>query len=194
MLLQVGFSFGIFAYPFRWMLKFSCVAAVISFLGAFFLIQYKLAVAEKDEDQAEKDVVDSPTSISSDPEKSSSRTPYASGLRTRPAVQGRIRVNPGFPDSPVIWSTNPHLVQLGPFNYGPPTELLSRCHSLCVFLAFLGFLLVIIGLISFAWDRLPSSIGISASVAMGFCLIAGALILVVPSTRTSHMFYDYKSR
>lgn len=166
------------------------VAAVISFLGAFFLIRYKLAVAEIEEDEAVKDVVDSPKPISGDPENSSSSL-YASGLRNH--IRGRVRVVSEFAENP-IWSTNPHLVQVGPFNRGPPTVLLARCHSLSVFLAFLGFLLAIMGLVSFAWDRLPLSIGISATVSMSFCFIAGALILFVPSTKTSHIFYDRKSR
>jgi len=167
-------------------------AAVISFLGAFFLVQYKLLVAEHDEDEAKQEMgmVDSPTSISGDPEKSVSPTSvHASGMRTdRGRASGRVRVNPGFPENQTIWSTNPRLVQVGPFNQVPPTELLARCNSLCVFLTFLGFLFAIMGLISFAWDRLPQSIGISASVAMGFCLITGALILIVPSTKKSHIF------
>ena len=130
-------------------------------------------------------MVDSPTSISSDPEKRAS-TFQASGLRTSNG-RGRVRVRTvDSPENQIIWSTNPHLVQVGPFQGKPSIELLSRCHALCVFLAFLGFLLAVMGLLSFAWDRLPLSIGISASVAMGFCLIAGVLILIFPSGKTSH--------
>ena len=116
--------------------------------------------------------------MSSDPEKKGSPS-----LRTNKA-RGRVRVKSDSPQ--IIWSTNPRLVQVGPFQRKPPTELLSRCHTLCVFLTFLGFLLAIMGLISFAWDQLPVSIGIAASVAMGFCLIAGASILVYPFKQTSH--------
>lgn len=173
------------------------IAAVISFLGAFFLIRYKLQVAEYDEGKAEEeDVVGSPTSISSqDPGKSSSpTTPYANELGATDPIRGRVRVLSEPPEMPIIWSTNPHLVQVGPFNRGPPTVLLSRCHSLCVFLTFIGFVFAIMGLISYGWDRLPQSIGISATVSMSVCIIAGVLILVVPSTKTSHIFYDRKSR
>lgn len=159
--------------------------AVISFLGAFFLIRYKLEVAERDEEEIEQEIVDSPTSISSDPIKRGFSTSRASGSRTNNA-RGLVRVQTDSPEDPVIWSTNPRLVQVGPFRSKAPTELLSRCHSLCVFLTFLGFLLAIMGLMSFSWDRLPLSIGIGASVAMGFCLTAGALILVFPSIKTSH--------
>ena len=180
MLMHVG-SFTIFTL--RWQLI--SFAAVISFLGAFFLIRYKLEVAEHDQDEVEQEMVDSPTSISSDPEKRGSSVSQASGLRTNNAG-GRVRVKTDPPENPIIWSTNPRLVQVGPFQRKPPIELLSRCHSLCVFLTFLGFILAIMGLMSFAWDRLPLSIGIAASVAMGFCLTAGASILVFPFTKTSH--------
>ena len=90
----------------------------------------------------------------------------------------------------IIWSTDPHLVHVGPFQGRPPTLLLARCHSLCVFLAFLGFLLALTGVISFSWDRLPRSISISISISTIFCFVAAILILIVPSTKTSHMFYE----
>ena len=179
MLLHVG-SFTIFS-PCDHDDKLISFVAIISFLGAFFLIRYKLAVAQHDEDEAEHEIVDSPTSISSDPEKRASVTIQASGLRTSNG-RGRVRVRTD--DNQIIWTTNPHLVQVGPFQGKPSTELLSRCHALCVFLTFLGLLLAVTGLMSFAWDRLPLSIGISASVAMGFCLIAGALILFLPLGKT----------
>jgi len=157
-------------------------ASVISFLGAFFLIRYKLEVAERDEEEIEQEMVDSPISISSDPEKRASSTSQA---RTTNNARGRVRVKTGSPENPIVWSTNPRLVQVGPFKTKAPTLLLSRCHSLCVFLTFLGFLLAIMGLMSFAWDRLPLSIGIGASVALGVCLIAGTSILVFPFSKTS---------
>jgi hypothetical protein len=185
-----------FLYHFKKITAFISIAAVISFLGAFFLIRYKLQVAENDEDRAEEDAVGSPISFSSqDPGKSSSpTTPYASGLGATDPIRGRVGVLSEFPEMPIIWSSNPHLVQVGPFNRGPPTVLLSRCHSLCVFLTFIGFLFAIIGLVSFGWNRLPQSIGISATVSMSFCIIVGVLILVVPSTSTSHILYNRKSR
>ena len=179
--MHVG-SFTIFTL--RWQLiSFS---AVISFLGAFFLIRYKLDVAERDEEEVEKEMVDSPISISNDPEKRASSTSQAGGLRTTNTPRGRVRVQTDSPDNPVIWSTNPRLVQVGPFKTKAPTLLLSRCHSLCVFLTFLGFLLAIMGLMSFAWDRLPLSIGIGASVALGVCVTAGTSILVLPFSKTWH--------
>ena len=126
-----------------------------------------------------------------DPEKArnSRTTPYADDLRS---VRRPVRVSS--PGEKVIWSTNPRLEQVGPFQGPPPTELLARCHSLCVFLSFLGFVLALVGSISFTWDQLPRSIGIATSIATILCLVAVILIIIVPSTKTSHMFHDPKSR
>ena len=135
-------------------------------------------------------MVDSPTSFNSDPEKIASPTSRAGSRKG--FSQGRARAPPNLLDQ--IVSFNPRLVQVGPFQREPPTELLSRCHSLCVFLTFLGFVFAIIGLISFAWDRLPTSIGVAASIVMTFCLTAGTTILIFPSTKTSHIFYERKAR
>jgi len=158
-------------------------ASVISFLGAFYLIRYKLEVAERDEEEVEHEMIDSPISISSDPIKRVSSTSQSSGLRnTTNEARGRVTVKTD-PGAPIIWSSNPRLVQVGPFRTKAPIELLSRCHSLCVLLTFLGFLLAIMGLMTFSWDRLPLSIGVGASVALGFCLTAGASILIFPFTK-----------
>lgn len=151
-------------------------------------------VAENEEKVAEE-LVDSPTSVSSkDPERIGQGTatlPYSRGSRTEHSG-GRVRVSPELSGGQVIWTTNPHLVPVGPFHGQPPTELLARCHGLSVLLAFIGFVLAIMGVITFAWDRLPLSIGVFSSIAMGLCLVAGTLILIVPSTKASHIYYDHK--
>ena len=125
-----------------------------------------------------------------DPEKARN-LPYADDLRP---ARRPVRVNSPLAGDNIIWSTNPRLVQVGPFQGPPPTELLARCYSLCVFLSFAGFLLALVGAISFTWDKLPRSIGISTSIATILCLVAAILIITVPSTKRSHIFYDPKSR
>jgi len=163
-------------------------AAIISFLAAFCLIRYKLSVAEKEEEEVEESLVMSPKPMSfNDPEKARN-LPYADDV-CRP-----VRVNSSLAGDNIIWSTNPRLVQVGPFQGSPPTELLARCHYLCVFLSFFGFLLALVGAVSFTWDKLPRSIGISTSIATILCLVAVILIITVPSTKRSHIFYDSKSR
>ena len=188
--MQVG-SFALF-FTFRRRLNF--FAAIISFLAAFCLIRYKLTVAQKEEEEVEETLVTSPKRLSlNDPEKArnSQSTPYADNLGP---VRRPVRVNSPLSGGKVIWSTNPRLEQVGPFQGPPPTELLARCHSLCVFLTFLGFLLALVGSISFTWDKLPRSIGIATSLATILCFLAAILITVVPSTKPSHIFHNSKSR
>jgi len=174
--------------------RFISLAAIISFLGAFFLVRYKLAVAQKEEKEAEIERINSPISISStENARGSATSPDADDLRKNP-VSGRARVNSLFSGDQIIWTTHPHLVQVGPFQRQAPTELLARCHALCLFLSFLGFVLTLIGLISFAWDQLPLSVSAFASASMGFCWVAVILIIITPSTKASHIYYDRKSR
>jgi hypothetical protein len=117
--------------------------------------------------------------------------PYADDLRT---ARRPVRVNSPLAGDNVIWSTNPRLVQVGPFQRSPPTELLARCYSLCVILSFVGFVLALTGAILFTWDKLPRSISITTTIATILCLAAAILIIVVPSTKRSPIFYDSKSR
>ncbi|KAF8817450.1 hypothetical protein BYT27DRAFT_7126188 [Phlegmacium glaucopus] len=169
-------------------------AAIISFFSAFFLVRHKLDVAQEEEEEAEMELVDSPTSIpSNDAEKSRGSQTYANGVRTGSGVRGRVRVNSPLSGDQIIYSTNPRLVHVGPFRNGqPPTELLSRCRSLCIFLSFVGFLFALIGALSFAWGRLPRSVSIFASVTTSLCVVAAFLIIITPSTKTSHIYSDRK--
>ncbi|THV05162.1 hypothetical protein K435DRAFT_961541 [Dendrothele bispora CBS 962.96] len=57
------------------------------------------------------------------------------------------------PPSPPVWSANPRLVQVGPFQRQPPIRLLSRCHSLCLLFATLGFVLSVAGIVLYAWTQ-----------------------------------------
>jgi len=161
-------------------------AAVISFLAAFCLIGFKLSVAQKEKGKVQENLVGSPKPMSlNDPEKSGS-----SQADDLPRVCQPVRINSPLSGDKVIWSTNPHLVQVGFFQGPPPTELLSRCHSFCVFLSFVGFLLAFVGAISFTWDQLPRSIGISTSISTVFCVVAAMSIIFVPSTKSSHILYN----
>lgn len=162
-------------------------AAIISFIGAFFLIQYKLIAAQKEEDQAED--TSPPSAISDDVEKMDS--PTSDDLRTDP-IRRRVKVNPPHIVDQIIWPFNPQLIQVGPFQRPPPTLLLSRCHLLCVLLSFLGFILALMGLMAFAWDRLPLNASIFSSICMGLCLVLAILIVIIPSTKTSCIYYNHK--
>ncbi|KAI0089186.1 hypothetical protein BDY19DRAFT_944620 [Irpex rosettiformis] len=54
----------------------------------------------------------------------------------------------------------------------PPIKLLSVCHTLSVTMASLGFVLVALGILVFAWVALPSAVSIFSSVCLGACLVA----------------------
>ncbi|OCH90610.1 hypothetical protein OBBRIDRAFT_793166 [Obba rivulosa] len=122
-------------------------AAILSFLAAFFLIRYRLREVTREEVKIESGI----TPISS-------HSQLADGAKT----------------SGAIWSSRPQLEAVGPFRRGtPPTHLLDHCHTLCMWLAAVGFVLAMAGVLCFAWARLPRSGSIFASVCMGICCVAG---------------------
>lgn len=170
---------------------FKNFTAIISFLAAFLLVRYKLKVARIEEAEAEKVVVDSPTSMSIDhAERAEQRRGYNSEHETDP-IPGIIRLaSPLSPTKP-IYSSNPHLVQVGPFQGHPPTHLLGRCHALCVVLTVVGFALALMGILCFAWDRLPLSVSISSSAFMALCLFSGVYIWMQPEPEEGTSSYIY---
>ncbi|KAJ7024023.1 hypothetical protein C8F04DRAFT_969566 [Mycena alexandri] len=124
-------------------------AAIISFLAAFFLVRYNLKEAKEEGRQ-----------------KSS-----------LPAVRHIAQTTSNLAVSyPPVWTMNPHLEQIGPFQRKPPTHLLSRCHNLCILLTFAGFLLALLGILAFAWGQNPVSVGVVTSVSTAVC--AGGAIWV----------------
>lgn len=54
----------------------------------------------------------------------------------------------------------------------PPIRLLSNCHTLSVAMAIIGFILGLLGILTFAWTTLPLSVGIFSSACLGVCLCA----------------------
>jgi len=181
-------------------------------MAAFFLIRYKLKVATNEEQQAEdqvhqKEMVDSPTSITSSDLEFGQQNATRNQLKGRhqpindhntDPIPGLIRVKVNSPaaSAPPIYSTNPHLVQVGPFKGQPPTHLLARCHTLCIFLTALGFVLALMGIMCFAWDRLPLSVSVSSSFFMAMCTAAVAFILMKPypeeGTLSGQIYYQDK--
>lgn len=83
------------------------------------------------------------------------------------------------PEPPIL-STNPELVQVGPFRRNAPIHILGRFHSLCIQLSFIGFALALMGIICFAWAKHPLSVSVFVTIAMGASLLSGAAIFVWP--------------
>ena len=81
-----------------------------------------------------------------------------------------------------VWSSNPHLEQVGPFRRGrPPTHLLDHCHSLCMWLSAIGFVFALVGVMCFAWARLPRSAAVFASACLAACVVGGVSAIFLPA-------------
>jgi len=150
-------------------------AAVISFLAAFFLIRYKLKEAKNEELKLEEHMVNHNTEPPDIERGSMPPHNMASAVNISPPAP----VKRATASEPPIWTTDPHLEQVGPFRKNPPTHLLARCHSLCVFFAFVGFFLALLGIIFYVWARHPLGVSVFASVCMASCTVGMVGILVV---------------
>ncbi|KAK7057580.1 hypothetical protein R3P38DRAFT_2841842 [Favolaschia claudopus] len=135
-------------------------AAIISFMGAFFLVRYKLKEAKNEEKEA-----------------GGPASPNSHRGMTRPKTTASLA---DYLTTPV-WTANPHLETYGPFNQHPPTHLLSRCHNLCILLTFAGFVFALLGIVSFAWVLNPLSVGIVSSISTAVAL--GGFIWVFADTK-----------
>ncbi|KAJ6593459.1 hypothetical protein B0H19DRAFT_1090392 [Mycena capillaripes] len=132
-------------------------AAIISFMGAFFLVRYNLKEAKEEQNEADVSGPANPPSHS----------------QGRARTEGSLFVQP-------VWTTNPHLEQIGPFQRKPPTHLLSRCHNLCILLTFIGFGMALLGILAFAWAQNPVSVGVVTSVSTAACFGGAVYVFVRP--------------
>ncbi|KAJ6497651.1 hypothetical protein C8R45DRAFT_134877 [Mycena sanguinolenta] len=140
-------------------------AAIISFMGAFFLVRYNLKEAKEEERE-----VGLAPGITTSPTRSLSplQLPRA---RTDASITDYLRLQP-------VWTTNPHLEQVGPFHRNPPTHLLGRVHNLCIALTFVGFGLALFGILAYAWVQNPVSVGIVTSLSTLVCFVAAVWVFV----------------
>jgi hypothetical protein len=76
-----------------------------------------------------------------------------------------------------IHSRNPHLEAVGRFHQKLPTRLLSRCHSLCIALSAVGFVLATAGIVCYAWARHPTGVSAFSTACVGVCVIAGVVVM-----------------
>ena len=168
--------------------------AVLSFLGAFLLIRYKLKEATREELVAEG-WVHSPLagSVFKDVERVSvdlglQQTLTNTGAQSmmhKAANNGAAtsarepkKRNGSYAVEPPIISANPHLEQVGPFRLSVSSHILSRAHGLCVFFAAIGFVLAIIGIVCYAWASHPISVSIFASTCLGTAVLAMVVLLI----------------
>lgn len=168
-------------------------AAVLSFLAAFLLIRYKLKEASNEElfaegrakgfqitaspvdgsfhvhdierdaqnnDAQKFDLENSPQMGTSD---DNTETKYS------PPMLPRMGSTPA---EPPIFVRDPHLEQVGFWSPTISSHLLSRVHSLCILLAGIGFILAIMGIMTYAWALQPKEVSIFVSVCFGGAVLA----------------------
>ncbi|KAI0943881.1 hypothetical protein AcV7_001846 [Taiwanofungus camphoratus] len=93
------------------------------------------------------------------------------------AVFGRVTIHCIRPFSFLKLSQRPDALKPAPSAEDSildvPVALLSRCHTLAVWMAVLGFILAVIGILAYAWAATPKSISIFSTACLGGCLLAG---------------------
>ncbi|EGN91881.1 hypothetical protein SERLA73DRAFT_191900 [Serpula lacrymans var. lacrymans S7.3] len=164
-------------------------SAILSFLAAFLLINYKLEEATKEELKVEGiEVITAspvPGSITSkdmerDIEKGGESPEVIDDSDDR--KHGSHKKAPKRRDTspePPILSKNPHIEQVGLFRRAASSHLLSRFHTLCISLAAIGFVLCITGIILYAWALHPLSVSIFGTTCLGGSMVAGLWIVFV---------------
>ncbi|KAJ7772096.1 hypothetical protein DFH07DRAFT_803697 [Mycena maculata] len=140
-------------------------AAIISFMAAFFLVRYNLKEAK--EEQRDVGLAPGPDPVSKPPGRI--LRPARTGTSERSLTE-YLKLQP-------VWTTNPHLEQVGPFQMKPPTHLLSRCHNLCVLLTFTGFFFALVGIVAYGWTQNPVPVAVVTSASTFFCFVAAAFVI-----------------
>jgi len=124
-------------------------SAVIAFIGAFVLVRYKVKEAKEEEAKEEG---------KSEKERSQAKD--------NARKQGQL------------WSSNPHIEQVGYFMpRRPPGSLLQQTHSIAVITAFSGFVFSIVGMVCYAWSQQARSVSIFSSACVGACLVISLIII-----------------
>ncbi|KAF9061818.1 hypothetical protein BDP27DRAFT_1337620 [Rhodocollybia butyracea] len=177
-------------------------ASFVSFSASFFLVRFKVQEAKREERQVE-------AADSSHQHTPTPPTPKASVLIDRAAHSiTRSPKSTGFDDDrnetltnekrrlrsqtpPGIWSSDPRLVQIGPFQRQPPVNLLSRCHTLCLITTALGFIFAIVGVLCYSWENQATSVAIVTSVSIGLCLISSVMIVIPQNSGTKKSLFLY---
>lgn len=129
-------------------------AAIISFLAAFFLIRYKLIVANREELEVE-----------------SGCNNVATSTESRKSSQ---------PTLPPKFSSDHRLEQVGRGQL--PTHLLDNCHSLSMWLAMAGFVLALAGVLCVTWARFALGSSVFATACVIVCMVSGIVAFFWPES------------
>ena len=55
--------------------------------------------------------------------------------------------------------------------------VLARAHTVCAGMTLLGFVLALLGILTYSWTEVPTALGVFSSVCMGSCAIAALIAL-----------------
>ncbi|EKM53385.1 uncharacterized protein PHACADRAFT_186064 [Phanerochaete carnosa HHB-10118-sp] len=138
------------------------LTAILSFVAAFFLVRFRVHEANQQEIKVEQKL-----------ENGSAPGPENHKLepgQTIPPLSGVP-----------VWSANPTLEQVGPLRRGkPPTHLLENCHTLCMILSVVGFVLAMVGIMSYVWAMLPWSSRVLSTVTIGLSVVSSVVAVLLP--------------
>ena len=56
-------------------------------------------------------------------------------------------------------------------------DVLSRAHVVCTGMALVGFVLALLGILTYAWTAVPLALSVFASACLGVCLVAATIAL-----------------
>ena len=143
-------------------------------MASFVLVRYKLKEAKKEELKAERVAGHSIERQDTEKGQNTVTAGHSSVGHTLLALEKHQLTS-----EPPIYSCNPRLEQVGPFSRQPPIKLLDRCHSLCIILASIGFVLALVGIVCYAWALQPVSVAAFSTAVLGVCLLAGAGTVIV---------------
>lgn len=152
-------------------------SAILSFLASFVLVRYKLDEAKKEEAKVEGHA---PSSSLPLPHRQQSQRSQTQPDAEKSATHGHsnsFQRSPSTYSAPVK-SCNPRLEQVYGFTKHPPTDLMRRCHGLCIALATVGFVLALMGTVCYAWAVQPVGVAVFSSAVMGVCLLSAAMVLI----------------
>ena len=137
--------------------------AILSFTAAFFLVRSRVKEASRQELKVEiKEAVHRSNGHSNGNPLDTSQAHDSSGLPEGVDVSQLSgaeldQLKEQVLNQP-IFSADPRLEAVGPFRRGkPPTHLLESCHTLCMLLSVLGFIMAMVGVLCYGWAMLPRS-------------------------------------
>ncbi|EKM59759.1 uncharacterized protein PHACADRAFT_250469 [Phanerochaete carnosa HHB-10118-sp] len=180
-------------------LVFHVCAAVVSFIGSFVLIRFKLIDA-----RGHMHPTAPPTSVPTTEKPTASQLESAPPTLSHTRSSGSEHHHTGF-SSPFLQASEMaqaeflqvfqglsnactqvegrvFIHQVRPFScfrvwstadgaVEPPVRLLSGCHTAAVAMSVVGFVLALLGILIFAWVAVPVSIGAFTSACLGTCLL-----------------------